>query len=106
MLAVMIGWCIFSFTDFGDMTAYLGSLFGVNNPGLFRAESAAWALGYLPTLLIAALAALPFGKTAADRLRDRRWFPAVRIIALLVLFLLCLAALASQSYNPFIYFRF
>ncbi len=106
MLAVMIGWCIFSFTDFGDMTAYLGSLFGVNNPGLFRVESAAWALGYLPTLLVAVLAALPFGKTAADRLRDRRWFPAVRIGTLLVLFLLCLAALASQSYNPFIYFRF
>ena len=106
MLAVMIGWCVFSFTDFSDMLAYLGSLFGIGNMGLFRAESAAWSLGYLPTLCIAAVASLPLGKSIADRFRNRSWFQPVRIVTLCVLFVLCLAALASQSYNPFIYFRF
>ena len=39
-------------------------------------------------------------------LEEKKAWPWVRLILGAVLFLLCLGALASQSYNPFIYFRF
>lgn len=106
MLAVMLGWCIFAFPDFSEMLAYLGSLFGVGGAGAISETAAAWSLGYLPWLLLCAIFSLPLGKYFLDRFRNRRWLPAVQTVGAAVLFLLCLAALASQSYNPFIYFRF
>ena len=63
-------------------------------------------LGYLPLLLVAAVASTPFGSRVYGRIRDTVWgrYGAVGLgMAALVL---CVAALASQSYNPFIYFRF
>ena len=58
------------------------------------------------TALIAALCATPLPARLWARLRQRPWADWGRIPALGALLLLCIAALASQSYNPFIYFRF
>ena len=63
-------------------------------------------LSYLPLLITAILAATPLGKKLYAA---REAVPAVRLAGILgaaALLLLCTAALASQSYNPFIYFRF
>ena len=68
--------------------------------------SAAWCLGFLPTLLLAAVASTPLFSILARKLERFRWFAPVRLVACVVLFVLCIASLASQSYNPFIYFRF
>ena len=105
-LIAALGWGIFYFTDFSALSAYFGSLVGIGNPGAFTPTSAAWCLGYLPMLLLAAVASTPLVSTVANKAERFRWFAPVRLIACVVLFLLCLAALASQSYNPFIYFRF
>ena len=106
MLLIMLGWGIFAIPAFGQMTAYMGSLFGIGNRGVLSDTAAAWTIGYLPTLIVCAAASLPVGKRLADRWRDRKWFPPVRVAVLAVLFGLCVASLAAQSYNPFIYFRF
>ena len=85
---------------------FLGALIGIGTKGLLSPSSAAWTLGYLPTLLVAAVAATPIGARIAKTLSRFRWFEPARLFACVVLFALCVASLASQSYNPFIYFRF
>ncbi len=105
-LVASLGWGIFYFTDFGALGVFFASLIGVGNPGLFSALSWAWTLGYLPLLLVCAVAATPLGAYLNKRLEGRKAWPWVRLLLGAVLFLLCLGALASQSYNPFIYFRF
>lgn len=105
-LIASIGWGIFYFTDFSALGIYFGSLIGIGNRGLFSPLSAAWCLGYLPMLALAAVAATPLGARIAKKLESFRWFNPVQLALCVVLFVLCLAALASQSYNPFIYFRF
>ncbi len=105
-LIAAIGWGIFSFTDFSALGAFFGALIGVGTKGVLSPSSAAWTLGYLPTLLLAAVAATPLGAWTAKKLGRFRWFEPVRLIACAALFVLCVASLASQSYNPFIYFRF
>ena len=105
-LVAAIGWGIFSFTDFSALGAYFGSLVGINNPGVFTPVSGAWCLGFLPTLLLCAVAATPLFANLGKRLERFAWFRPVRLLALFLLFVLCVASLASQSYNPFIYFRF
>ncbi len=105
-LAAALGWGIFYFTDFGALGAFFASLAGVGNPGLVTAKAWAWTLGYLPLLLVCALAATPLAANIDKRLENKKAWPWVRLVLGAVLFLLCLGALASQSYNPFIYFRF
>jgi alginate O-acetyltransferase complex protein AlgI len=106
MLIVSVGWGIFAFTDFSALGAYFGTLVGIGDCGALTAAGGAWCLGFLPTLLVCAFASTPVAANAVKRLERFRWFAPVRLVGTLALFLLCLAALASQSYNPFIYFRF
>ena len=105
-LLAAIGWGIFYFTDFSALGAYFGSLIGIGNPGVFTPMSLAWCLGFLPTLILAAVAATPLGAMLAKKLERFRWFKPVQLLACVVLFVLCIVSLTSQSYNPFIYFRF
>ena len=106
MLLEMIGWGIFAFTDFRSLLTFGMALIGIGTTGALSKEAAAWAIGYLPWLLLAAFSALPLGKKWFDRFADRKWMPIVSLVGGAMLFALCVAALASESYNPFIYFRF
>ena len=105
-LVVMLGWGIFAFTDSAAFGSYFGTLFGAGDFVLLTPLSKAWCLGYAPLLITAAVAATPAGARLVQHLDNARCFPVVRLAALALLFVLCIAALASQSYNPFIYFRF
>ena len=103
LLAVALGWMLFYFEDSAALFAFLGRLFRPEASGLPALHR---ILAYLPTALIAALCATPLPARLWARLRQRPWADWGRIPALGALLLLCIAALASQSYNPFIYFRF
>ena len=103
LLAVALGWMLFYFEDSAALFAFLGRLFRPEASGLPALHR---ILAYLPTALIAALCATPLPERLWARLRQRPWADWGRIPALGALLLLCIAALASQSYNPFIYFRF
>ena len=91
MVLVMLGWALFYFENLGALGAFLGRL-------LTAVPSAGIAF-YLPVTALGCLCATPALKRV--KLPDGvRWGLCV------VLLLLCVASLARQSYNPFIYFRF
>ena len=102
LFIVAFGWGIFYFTDMGQWTLFVGRLFS-------RLPDSAQALGfmkaYVPVLLVACLASSELPKNALKGLRRSGW-AFLEILILAFLLLLCAAALVSQSYNPFIYFRF
>ena len=100
MAAVMLGWALFYFEDLTALFAFLGRLFtpaATTNMNL--------VLGYLPMLLVAAIAATPAAKNLISK-RDNAFIQYGKLAAAAAAMVLCVAALASQSYNPFIYFRF
>ena len=102
LLIVAFGWGIFYYTDMALWRGFVGRLFA------FRADAAQalrFVRAYLPTLLVACLASTELPKRALERLR-RGGRPWLELPILALLFVLCTAALVSQSYNPFIYFRF
>lgn len=105
-LMAALGWGVFYFTDFSALGTFFAALVGAGSSKLISAEAGAWVLGYLPLLIVCALAATPLGATVNTRLEKVKVWPWVRLALGAALFLLCLGALASQSYNPFIYFRF
>ena len=103
LLAVSLGWMLFYFTDTGELFAFLARLFSARPEDAYSRNM---ILAYLPTMALAAFAATPAGKTLYLRLGEGKVKDALSLLGLGALFLLCTAALASQSYNPFIYFRF
>lgn len=103
LLAAVTGWMLFAIEDLSRLRAYLAAMF----TGWTAATAAETALvsAYLPLLAAAVFASLPAGKQLFSRLPQRGARALAAVLSVLAL-LLCTAALAGDSYNPFLYFRF
>ena len=103
LVIVMLGWALFYFEDMTALGVFFVRLFTVA-----PTSQAAWNLisAYLPLTAAAVIACTPWVKTAAARHGEKAFIRYGRIAVAAAGLLLCVAALAKQSYNPFIYFRF
>ena len=103
-LLVLVGWVLFRSTSLGEAIAYLGRM-----TGLADADAAAAVVGgivhkpyYLATLAVAAgIACL-----APQSWDWTRRLPVWKLALCLAAFWIALGVLATQAYNPFIYFIF
>ena len=102
LLVVMIGWALFYFEDLGDLGEFMGRLW---IPVPASSGSLPLIASFLPLMAVAAFAATPIPASLAVK-RDTPALRFVKAAAAACALLLCVGALASQSYNPFIYFRF
>ncbi len=103
LFAVLLGWALFFFEDMSKLGGFFGRLFSFAATG----EGALlYMAGYIPLLLVAVVAATPLGKKLWNRCSDKSWHGWASLAGTAVLLLLSVAVLVSQSYNPFIYFRF
>ena len=103
VLIFLLGWALFYFVDVGQLGAFFTRAFtltATSSTGIL------WILGYLPLLLVSVVAATPLGAVCWRKIREKSWAGYAAIGVCAVLLMLCVASLASQSYNPFIYFRF
>ena len=104
LFIVVIGWVFFSAESFSAAAAYLGAMFG------FGAGFADGATGYY---LLSNL--FPFAVMSFSALGVFRKFPVAKnnnlrllfqAVGYAAVFALCMVCLVSDSYNPFLYFRF
>ena len=102
MLAVMLGWSLFYFEDLGTLGSFIAKLF---TPAA-STDALSLIVGYLPITLVAVIASTPLAKHLIAGKTDSAAFRYISIVLAACALILCVAALASQSYNPFIYFRF
>ena len=101
---IIMGWVIFDFTDMSEMGAFILRLFGTD--GFATREVVYSVISWIPTLLIAVLAAFPIGSNLWRKLDGKKAKPALDAILSALALVLCTAFLISSSYNPFLYFRF
>ena len=106
LLLVIVGWVIFSSDTLPQILTTLGAMFGAASRGF--ADST--ALYYLSTnwvlFILCGFCALPIVRTMHDTMtRSRSGRIVLGILTVLLLFV-CTAFMVSQSYNPFLYFRF
>ena len=102
---IMIGWAIFNFTDINALWQFICGLFSAYD-GVFSETSGYVLLTYLPTTLVGIVLSTPVLKLAHRKLYNKKFYPVVLFAGCAVVMLLCTATLVSDSYNPFIYFRF
>ena len=110
MLIVMIGWVFFRIEAFGDAVAYVRRMFSFS---VDYRRSALYFLDYeLLTVLIAALVLSTYSfrvfreQPMMVRFTQSGVFELAKNTVYLGLFVYCVIALTSSSYNPFIYFNF
>ncbi|HBP38614.1 MAG TPA: membrane-bound O-acyltransferase family protein [Clostridiales bacterium] len=113
LLAVMIGWVFFYFTDLASIGQMLRLLFGFARQPAFKLQGDYLLLGNLPFLFFAAVAATPLMagglRSCRRRLLSRNRHPFVTAADMsrnLILLFACTATLVASTYNPFLYFRF
>ena len=104
MICVMVGWVLFSAPTLGDAFNYIGAMFGyavsfVDSFGAFILFT------NLALIVIAAICATPIYSALSVKLGEKR-FSKMMMVVTPVLFLLCVIFMISETYNPFLYFRF
>lgn len=108
MLLVMIGWVIFFSPDISEAVSYLGRMFGVSAAGFADRQ----ALYLMKTNWMLILAAIIGSTPVVHRLTGILLYdeehPRPGICAVLygAIFVLSVAYLVAEAYNPFLYFRF
>lgn len=106
LLLIVIGWVLFYFdAGMADCLGYLGAMFG-RCGGAISPDALNIALRYLPLMLVACVAGTPLGSRLWRRFQRRALSGYAEVALCLLALLLCTAVLASQSYNPFLYFKF
>lgn len=110
MLIVMVGWVFFRIEAFGDALEYVQRMFSFSAN---YERSALYFLDYeLLTVLIAAVILSTYSfrvfreQPLMVRFTQAGVFELAKNMVFLGLFVYCVMALTSSSYNPFIYFNF
>ena len=105
MLLVLVGWVLFYYENLGDGLHHLAVMFGIKAAPLVDPTAVYYFKHNLLFLVAAALASYPWKEQNVLQrgLALAQWVKPVFITAL---FLLALAMIVTQSYNPFLYFRF
>ncbi|MGI6090326.1 MAG: MBOAT family O-acyltransferase [Saccharofermentanales bacterium] len=113
MLAVMFSWSIFYFTEPSKFTTFIGRLFAPGLAGFVDGEGGILWRQHIIFIVIAFIGAAPIlpwlKRQLRQPLRQIQNSPLGAIVqpmAYITLLVLCTAALAASSYNPFLYYRF
>ena len=105
MLLVLIGWVLFYYESLGDGLNHLGIMFGLGGAPLIDPTTVYYFKHNLVYLIAAALASYPW-KNLKVFSRGESLIGWVKPMVITALFLLALAMIVTQSYNPFLYFCF
>ena len=104
LFLVLIGWVIFAMEDMETMGIWFKALFG--GAKLIDGKAVFYFKNYFFGLLVAAAAAFPWWKGLQSRMEESAGGKTVQAVLWIGLFVLSLAFLISETYNPFLYFRF
>lgn len=108
IVLVVIGWVLFFSSSFGQVADYIRVMFGAGAHGFADRESM-----YLLTSNLILWLILIFGSTPLvhfryeHMLRTKKWNTTIiNSVVYAALFIVCIAYLVTETYNPFLYFRF
>ena len=100
LFLIMIGWLIFSIEDLGTMNIYFKKMFMngkiIDNEFIF----------YLKNYFVYILFGIIFSMPILRKIKMSKTIKVIGTILYIILFIITLAFIISDSYNPFLYFRF
>ena len=105
-ILAVLGWVPFFSPSLSYAGTYLLRLVGVGGAGLVNGGALYLLRGGAVWLILAAVGSTPLVKTLGDRLKDKKAFIPIKVILLIALLALSLAAMISGTYQSFLYAQF
>lgn len=109
-ILVLFGWVFFFSPTLGYAGQYLKVMFGIGAKGIFDKQGFFMIFTNWLLIVIAILASAPRGYKLLKKITGCWQSEEVRTIVTcavyIAMFLLCIAFLVTETYNPFLYFRF
>lgn len=109
IVALLVGWTLFYFTDVNRAFEYIKILFGFTNNELTNNELKLVFTNNIYWILIAIVASTPiypYLKQYIGQSRIKPFGQVVEVLLNVVIMICCTSMLIASSYNPFLYFRF
>lgn len=100
---VLVSFYIFAFDDTVALASFGKILFGVSKNKFIDSSFIFYFTNYLIIIVIACLFSTPIYQEIKERVKN---FELITSIIYIVLFILTISYLVSDTYNPFLYFRF
>ncbi len=105
LLLIVLGWVLFYFEDMAEMFEFLGRMFG-SSGFVMRGSIVSTVISYIPLLVAAALISTPLFTFIYHKIKSKPVLCVLDNAGCILALLLCVSALASSAYNPFLYFKF
>ena len=104
----MIGWTLFAGESLGAAVQYLGLMFGIGGKGLADREAFYLLKSDWVVWIVLILASTPVLHNSYRRIMRKlgKKKAVVNVLVYGILFMICVAFLVTETYNPFLYFRF
>jgi len=110
MLVVIISFVIFNIESLEEIYIFIKNMLCLGNLPFANFETIYHLKNYAVILVIAVICSTPFIKKVGERIAKieniRLLLNIIEIQSYVILLVVCTASLVSNSYNPFIYFRF
>ena len=108
LVLVLVGWVFFYYENLSAGLHHLGIMFGLSAAPLTDPYAVYYFKHDFLFLAVAALSSIPWKQLLGSRLPPRLLAVGriLKPVAVTLLFLSSLAMIITQSYNPFLYFRF
>lgn len=104
IILILIGWTIFAFEDFTILKNFMGIMFG--NAQFIDNDFIYYLSNYFLLILISILFSIPVFNSIIENIKNEKIKKTTIALGYLILFIISLSYLVSDSYNPFLYFRF
>ena len=116
LFLINFSWVIFSYDDIHVLTETIKRMFGFGNIAVWNSTTTYYVLGYLLIFIVMAIGATPIpkkivtwclGKLSIKNITlDTIVHALIEVMILALILLLAVSSLASDAFNPFLYFRF
>lgn len=106
-ILINIGWIIFRLEDFSELSYVFKNLFNFKSGSLLNLLRKNYSiLNYFSFIILAFIFSFPLILKLDKRFKDNNYYFVIKDFCLIFVFVISICFLVSNSYNPFIYFRF
>ena len=101
LFLIIIGWTIFAIEDTTNLQEYLKIMFGINSYQLIDSAFLFFIRNYGILFVFAIIFSIPIKFNKTNKIIKN-----IKLILYIILFILTISYIVSDTYNPFLYFRF
>lgn len=108
MILVIVSWVFFEVINLKEALNYIGVMFGVGGNPLTDSMARYTFRTNFIILILGVIAATPIVRGLINKLKTKHEFQGIVVLVLcnLIVLFIAITYLVSESYNPFLYFRF